>query len=669
MKRIAGIVGLMAAGLVLAQQWGSLQARTNPAIPPQVMLEGAGLSVTVDCTAGRFAVTDARTGRVWCQDTTSEWKGLNAVIADDKRSVTLTLLEPKTSRAVRMTLSVGTDAPELSVELAGEGPLAKPLDLPLPFETRKGDRLIVPMNEGMSFPVDEDHEGLHRTIAYGGHGLCMGFFGVIEDATGAGWMCLLETADDAAMNVRNGANGLWQVGPSWEASLKQFGYLRKARYVFFDRGGHVAICKRYRAYAKQIGRWKSFTEKVKRNPNIDRLIGAANVWSFSADTNVAAQSFVANQSTRIIMRAAAFEANVRLATEMQAAGMDRILWSGCASPWTAAGARPEDIAAMNALPNVLAGRYDNYQDILDPKKFDEVCYRNANWVTDAFPRDINWAGPTNQLRQGWGIPRKAGEGYVHCAVICDACAVPYARKRIAEELKVLPYRARFIDTTVAAPWLECFNPDHPMTRSQSRQHKMELLNLVSGEFGLVCGSETGHDAAVPFCDYFEGMMSLGAYRIPEAGRNMNWVLDEVPQRVAKYQVGEAYRLPLWELVYHDCVVAYWYWGDYNNKMPSIWRKRDLFNALYGTPPMYLFSTEQWAELKDRLVASYKVAQPVARATGYAEMTDHRILTPDRHVQQTVFANGVTVTVNFGDTPYTPAAGRVIPPLDLRVSGL
>ena len=52
---------------------------------------------------------------------------------------------------------------------------------------------------------------------------------------------------------------------------------------------------------------------------------------------------------------------------------------------------------------------------------------------------------------------------------------------------------------------------------------------------------------------------------------------EVPERVRKFQVGWQYRLPLWELVYHDCVVAQWYWGDYNNKLPAIWDLRDLFN--------------------------------------------------------------------------------------------
>jgi len=179
---------------------------------------------------------------------------------------------------------------------------------------------------------------------------------------------------------------------------------------------------------------------------------------------------------------------------------------------------------------------------------------------------------------------------------------------------------------------------------------------------LVTGSETGHDAAVPYVHYFEGMLSLGPYRVPEAGRNMRKIWDEVPERVAKFQVGHKYRLPLWELVYHDCVVAQWYWGDYNNKLPALWDKRDLFNILYGTPPMFMFTRQVFNQNKDRFVRSYKNVCPVARAVGYAEMTDHSFLTPDRNVQQTSFANGTTITVNFGDESYSLPNGEKLKPM-------
>ena len=633
-----GAVSVWVDGYTVARA-GTILERVSPQLKGQQNFVNGDLSLACDFASGSVTVTDARTGRAWRQDLAGQ--GWLAIAAEQLPSapqtgVALTLLNPETTREIRATFTLSAGC-ELAVAIDAEGELTKPLDFPPPFATRKGDRLIVPANEGMSYPVEEPHQGLYRMIAYGGHGICMGFFGVAEDASGAGWMCILETANDAAMDARRGEDGLWVAGPSWDAEMKRFGYTRKARYVFFDRGGHVAMCKRYRAYAKQAGLFKPFTEKVKRNPNIDLLIGAANIWCMGGGKPEA----------------------VDLVKEMQSLGMRRILWS--------AGGSAALIKELRALPDVLVGRYDIYQDIMDPANHERIGYKHGDWVTEAFPHDINWRGPNGDWRRGWQVKAKDGE-MIPCAVICDSKALPYARKRISEELKVKPYTARFIDTTVAAPWFECYHPDHPMTRTQSRTYKMELLKLI-GDSGLVCGSETGHDASVPFCDYYEGMLSVGPYRVPDSGRDLLRIWDDVPEPLAKYQVGAAYRLPLWELVYHDCVVAQWYWGDYNNKLPKVWRKRDLFNALYGTPPMYLFDAKQWNEKKAQFAASYQVTTPVARATGYSEMTDHRILTPDRSVQQTAFANGVTVTANFGDQAYRMADGTDIPALDVRVTGL
>jgi len=75
---------------------------------------------------------------------------------------------------------------------------------------------------------------------------------------------------------------------------------------------------------------------------------------------------------------------------------------------------------------------------------------------------------------------------------------------------------------------------------------MELLRLVSERFKLVTGSETGHDAAVPFVHYFEGMLSLGPYRVDDAGRAMQRIVEKVPPQIEKFQTGPHYRLPLWE---------------------------------------------------------------------------------------------------------------------------
>ena len=548
------------------------------------------------------------------------------------QGVSLKLLSVENSKTYRAGLALEKN--ELIVELNGEGPLSKHIVFPPAFNTSAGDRIILPENEGMGYPADELELKLYSLIMFGGHGLCMSFYGVVSDATGAGWMALVETPDDVSVNFSK-QSGRWQVTTEWLAQKQQFGYARKVRYIFFDKGGHVAMCKRYRQYAQEIGRLKTFTEKVKERTAVDSLIGAANIW------------FMDNAKL-----------SVQVAQEMQAIGMQRLLWS--------ANGPAEKIAAMNTMTNVLTSRYDIYSDVMDPANFPLLKWKHGDWTTGAFPQDITWDKPDGTMRQAWGVERKDGNGMVHCVSLCDRQSAPYARERIKKELETKPFKCRFIDTATACSWQECWNPAHPMTRTDSREARIKLLNVVSKECGLVCGSETGHDVVVPVCDYFEGMLSIGRYRVPDAGRKMQEIWDDVPAPVEKFQVGEKYRLPLWELVYHDCVVAQWYWGDYNNKLPKIWRKRDLFNALYGTPPMYMFSNKMWTEMKDRFAASYKIAQPVSRMTGYSEMTDHQILTLDRTVQRTLFANGVVVTVNFGEKPFTTKEGDVIAPLDLKI---
>ena len=88
-------------------------------------------------------------------------------------------------------------------------------------------------------------------------------------------------------------------------------------------------------------------------------------------------------------------------------------------------------------------------------------------------------------------------------------------------------------------------------------------------------------------------------------------------------------------------------------------KRDLFNALYGTPPMFMFDRKRWEKNKARFVQSYEATSPIARSTGYSEMIDHEFLTSDRSVQQTRFADGILVTVNFGDVPFKMPDGSML----------
>jgi len=622
---------------------------TIPETAEETVLENETLKVAFENVGGTFRVLDKRSGRSWIPADTAQTFYVQDV-KTDTNSLEFTALNAQTVKEFSGKLTLDPEKPELCVTVSGDPQQELPSALPYPpaFQSEENDRIILPINEGISFPVTEKAPGTHSMITYGGHGLCMAFWGQFEEAFAAdagsdpdavnqageivgksGYLAIIETSDDARVSVSE--NTPLSVQLSWDAQMKKLGHARTVRYVFFEKAGVTELAKRYRQYADSIGLVVPFTEKIRRNPKLkegmERLIGAANIWYLGGN-------------------------KLRVYRELQSMGVKKILAS--------AGGSAEEIREMNAMPGVLTSRYDIYQDSMDPANFPLLNGKHSDWTSEAWERDELMTDANGDWIRGWGVSQKdKTKPRIPCGVLCDMCAVPYERERVGKELQTKEYRARFIDTTTASPWRECWHPKHPCTRTESKKAKMELLAVLGREFDLVTGSETGHEASVPFCDFYEGMMSLGPYRVPDSGRNIAEIWDEAPEKVQKYQVGEAYRLPLWELVYHDCTVSYWYWGDYNNKLPELWKKRDLFNALYGVPPMYLFTQGNYERFKDQIAASYPIAQPVSEMTGWHEMTDFRILSKNRTVQQTQFANGVRVTVNFGELDFTMKDGFVL----------
>ena len=82
-------------------------------------------------------------------------------------------------------------------------------------------------------------------------------------------------------------------------------------------------------------------------------------------------------------------------------------------------------------------------------------------------------------------------------------------------------------------------------------------------------------------------------------------------------------------------------------------------------------TSSWHELPRSLEADGRLIAEdgkIHEAVGYEEMVSHVFLTDDRSAQRTTFSDGTTVTVNFGDRPYTLSDGITVEPLGHRVDG-
>ncbi len=153
--------------------------------------------------------------------------------------------------------------------------------------------------------------------------------------------------------------------------------------------------------------------------------------------------------------------------------------------------------------------------------------------------------------------------------------------------------------------------------------------------------------------------------------------SELAPNYLKYGIGHAHRIPLFELVFHDSVVSTWYWGDTSGYAyevaPEISDRKDLWNILYGTVPMFWVNDTGygWYRHRDRLLLSYRRVCGLHERIGFAEMLSHAFLTPDRAVRQTRFSDGTMCVVNFGARPHTLSVGDrrlTLPPFGYYVAG-
>jgi hypothetical protein len=119
----------------------------------------------------------------------------------------------------------------------------------------------------------------------------------------------------------------------------------------------------------------------------------------------------------------------------------------------------------------------------------------------------------------------------------------------------------YLDTVGGLPFFECYDPRHPVTRSEDREHKGALMRVAT-EAGLVLGAEgQPRDWNLPIAAFYE----------------------EHPVRMG-------IDVPLYHLVYHECAVLYWQHGmpynyglDNYGHVRGTWLTKFLRGLLYGDP--------------------------------------------------------------------------------------
>lgn len=594
------------------------------------MIQDAILRVSFNDVSKQLTVLDKRSGKVWEQYALSDKFPVHNVSQTGK---TLTIRfsgnQPFTAA---FTLTPASEL-EVAVNASAEMPITE-MAFPAAFKSPANHYLLLTDGEGLLLPVEDKEYPLGNGITYFcGGGLSMAWMGMTDKDFKTGYMAILQTPYDAHLRPARTKEGI-SFQPVWIASKEQFGYTRKLTYVFFDKGGYVAQCKRYRQHSWSANGVVSLAENRNKLPAIDKMVGGVHIYVWDNARNAA------------------------FAKELRDSGIGKamFLWNANHLPYPSPGYND----SLKTL-GYVSGAYELYTDAHPRDTANYDLSKSAAFLKlNAFPGMFNKI--TARKKDGTTYSNQFGH-------YTDPQAIyPEVMKRIKKEMAIWPNETFFVDVVAANGLYECYAKEHPLTRQQWAEAHKKTLQVISDSHSVFLGAEWGADFAVAQSVYAHGMMTLHRtwwgteinnkssiyyYGDWRNGQRPSIMLGTrtAPPLYLKYSINEALRVPLYELVYHDAVVTSWRWEDANHHAPELWWKKDLFNMLYGNAPLWSLDRDRWEAFKATFIKSYKTVAPWIQQIGYDEMISHRFVSGDKKVQETVFSSGKKLVVNFGDEDY------------------
>lgn len=457
-------------------------------------------------------------------------------------------------------------------------------------------------------------------------------------------------------DVETGIRGE-QAGPGWQ--IRSTVVLNReadaVRLHFMQNAGYVDVAKYYRGVAKARGLFDTLAEKIERMPELEKNVGALRFtvgpkWGRSKGGGWV--TFVEEGKSRIDYT---FDEVADVAEHFaRNLGVDRAVtvvkgWSrrgydmDYPDPLPAA----EECGGNDGLAR-LSERVQALGWLIGVHDNSLILFKEAP-STDAADALVRIDG--TRVDSGIGVARWR---LYQC---CPARMMKHALRNYPQLEELFHLNYLYSDQVAAVPVHECFSPDHPMTRRQTIEAYRDLLEYGKAHFGVVA-SEIADEWAVPLYDAV-GISTDNSHPY-------------------------AYPIPLFELVYRECVsLESWPWGSMSPRdvINTISRGRMVYltfpnrdylkngfdaepaadqwsswwNQFHSPDNPFLRGDQGWGEELnqfDRLVKNvYEVESPLNLLTAHQQMTGHAYLNEDRTAEKVTFADGTTIVVNRGQADY------------------
>ena len=347
--------------------------------------------------------------------------------------------------------------------------------------------------------------------------------------------------------------------------------------------------------------------------------------------------------------------SVKLLERFAKHGLDR-LWLG-ADSWQDGFRHPAAVAKAKAL-GYLVGPYDSYHSIHHPDE--ENTWETAQFDLFLYESGaiVNADGTKNK-----GFKKK---GY-HLSPLA---AQPYVENRVNGIVAQMTtdFNTWFIDCDAYGELFDDYSPSHPATQLDDMNARLARIAWIRDTHNMVVGSEGGAAYSAGTIHFAHGMMSpvigwgdpdmkdksspyyIGGYWPPEAPAIH---VKQVPLKSRYFYLyyDPRFRLPLYQIVFHDSVVTTNHWLSGSLKFANAIETSALLELLYNVPPLYHLNTARFSKHKVWIKRHYAFFSALHRQIGGKAMTDFEWLTEDKQVQRTVFADTVEIIANFGSDPF------------------
>ena len=507
---------------------------------------------------------------------------------------------------------------------------------------------ILPKDSGLLLSALDMNSYINKRMRLGefycAGGLDMAFFGGVDTASNSGYYAVIDTP------VNGGV-----LYPQSQIGEKQ-GYLptiyfsgdkdkweedRSVRFFFESTGSYVDIAKKYREIAKEKGYVKTYKEKSAENPLCLKTADAHRV-DLAIDVRAIMNYF----------------------DKLSEAGISNVMTRVADVRDTAQGASYVDLQSLidtgifkkikERYPEALLYEYLNPRDIFLEPGEDDLDEDFA-----AFAEPYLLEGRTGKNFTGW-----TDITGVTAYIACPEFYLKYLQYRMKKyPLTAYPTTVKFIDILGTCSLGEgvCYNKNHPSDRKKLYNIKKEMLKAVI-DLGADIHTEGAAEYMVPYATSFEG--SLGFMNIPGTYPSS---VDMLDSDHGTANINE--RIPLWQLVFHDCAGTYWHWEFGNLDLEKRNEHCDLYSLLYGEKGMFLpnyNTTFPGTGFFSTMLERMKKLNTVYKKVATDEMTNHEFLTNDGTVQKTTFSSGMSVVVNFSEEKEYTSDSISVKPWDYTI---